>query len=120
IKSSIGGAMYFSPQCVAYRQRNGSGPGNSAMHPTSASPKSPWLITCAAGRSYAMITADGLVRLCRNTPEVCGDLRESGYDFAAIWNSALAFLTLRDHDVQCGDVRQEVTRARGTTAPAVS
>jgi hypothetical protein len=117
IKNSIGGPMYFSPQCVTYRLLSPTPQGGPFRGPRPVSRDDSWFITCAAGRSYAMITADGQVRLCRNVPEACGDLRASNYDFAGIWYTASAFLLLRGEDVQCGSVRKELARPRRDVAP---
>ncbi len=51
--------------------------------------KNGWFFKCTAGRNVGVIDADGGVRLCELLPPV-GNLRQKGYDFSAVWNSAEA------------------------------
>lgn len=47
------------------------------------------LYVCSAGRNIGVIDANGDVRLCELLPAV-GNLRDTGYNFYAVWNSKAA------------------------------
>ena len=52
---------------------------------------------CMGGTSFAFISHVGRVQICGFLEEKAGDVRESNYDFAAIWNGSALFHELRDY-----------------------
>lgn len=72
---------------------------------------------CLAGTGFAFISHIGVVQTCGFLEIPCGDLRDSDYDFAAIWKNSPIFQKLRlresykgkcgicDYFVKCGGCR---------------
>ena len=58
---------------------------------------------CMGGISFAFISHVGRVQICGFLEEKAGDLRESNYDFAAIWRGSPLFNELRDFRNYKGD-----------------
>ena len=58
---------------------------------------------CMGGISFAFISHVGKVQICGFLEVEAGDLRQSDYDFAAIWEKAPLFRELRDYRNYKGD-----------------
>jgi AdoMet-dependent heme synthase len=58
---------------------------------------------CMGGLSFAFISHVGKVQICGFLEKEAGDLRESGYDFAAVWRESPLFNELRDPANYKGD-----------------
>ena len=61
---------------------------------------------CTGGRSFAYITASGVVQLCGDLPLAAGSLRFSEYDFRSIWEQSRLFQTLRGVNPYTGRCRR--------------
>ena len=58
---------------------------------------------CMGGLGFAFISHVGRIQICGFLDKEAGDLRESGYDFAAVWRDAPLFNELRDPGNYKGD-----------------
>jgi heme b synthase len=50
---------------------------------------------CMGGQSFAFISHTGTVQICGFLDVPCGDLRQAGLDFQALWNSSPVFRQIR-------------------------
>ena len=53
---------------------------------------------CLGGKAFAFISHVGVVQICGFLDVPCGDVRQSGYDFRAIWRTSEVFRKMRDED----------------------
>lgn len=61
---------------------------------------------CTGGRSFAFITASGIVQTCGELTVAAGSLRTSNYDFQSIWEQSRLFQILRDMNSYGGRCKQ--------------
>jgi radical SAM protein with 4Fe4S-binding SPASM domain len=61
---------------------------------------------CTGGRSFAYITAEGIIQMCGELTIAAGSLRSSQCDFQSIWEQSRLFQTLRSENPYSGRCRQ--------------
>ena len=105
IKLSSPRGMLFSPQCIRYSRRDepevesGNGPGAASALPVQ------WCHSCVGGKTYAFITPEGNVQICKNLSAGSDDLRSNGYDFKGIWERSGLLDDLRARSQSCAETR---------------
>ncbi|HDS31173.1 MAG TPA: SPASM domain-containing protein, partial [Firmicutes bacterium] len=103
--------IFFKPTCAPHyhrilRQKSGSQSGahpsqsphgRPSGHPGGTGSMSSLSRGCMGGISFAFISHIGEVQICGFLPVLCGNVRETGFDFVKIWNDSEVFSTLRDY-----------------------
>ncbi len=100
---------HLSPQCVKYGYRHVGDDPPPGLEGDEHGVTREWRHWCLGGRTYAFITADGIVRLCSQLPIEGGDLREAEYDFRRIWEHSETFRMLRDGIHTCSETREKLS-----------
>lgn len=97
---------YMSPQCVKYGYRHIGEELNAPFDDEKDGETREWKHWCLGGKSFAYITADGMVQVCSQLPIENGDLRQCGYDFKEVWESSQTFQRLRECVHTCTQTRE--------------